>query len=261
MPKSGKLKTSNATPEAGVVEPLRADGAPITSYLFGSVGEMLVASESRVAGIVRAGGNRQRLTTGDTVSSDLVWASVESSTSEVLGMGETTMDRGDARAPVVSITTGVMQLAYFTARTSEAITKIAGYTGGTAATLVTLARFGVYEVEENGNLTLVASTVSDTNLFTDVDSRYEKTLSATWNKVTGTVYAVGALCISTVSPILIGKSSLSATAFGTMYAFAPRRSGELGLASDIGELEDLPLSVLAEDVHDCSGIPYIEMLR
>lgn len=95
---------------------------------------------------------------------------------------------------------GSLHLTYFTARKTEAITKIQMVTDATAATGTTLARMGIYSVDGSGNLTLLAATASDTTLFNASYSAFQRTLTTTFNKVKGTRYAMGVLLVGTGMP-------------------------------------------------------------
>ena len=67
-------------------------------------------------------------------------------------------------------------------------------TGATAT--VTVCQIGVYEVAENGDLTLIGSTANDATLFNTSNSNATKALSAPVNLVGGTTYAFGLLHVT-----------------------------------------------------------------
>lgn len=135
-------------------------------------------------------------------------------------------------------TSGQMRFTFFTARKSEAITKIRVYSGGTAAAATpTLARVGIYSVDSAGAGTLVASNANDTSLFAATSTAYTITLSATFNKIAGQRYAWAPLVVSgTTMPTFPGVSiATSLEASGR----APVMAGALSSQAD------LPLSFTA----------------
>jgi collagen type VII alpha len=82
------------------------------------------------------------------------------------------------------------------------ITTITMYVGATAASGLTLCRFGLYTFDET-TLTLVARTDSNTSTFTTVNSAFSRVLSATGGYPTsytlnaGTRYAIGVIQVGT----------------------------------------------------------------
>lgn len=115
-----------------------------------------------------------------------------------LTTGETTCDRRLMAVAGAAMVSQRLWLSYFRARKTEAITSLRTITGNVAmAGGATLARLGVYEVNTTTNdLTLVASTASDTALWAATNTAYDKALSATWTKNIGTRYAIGLLAVS-----------------------------------------------------------------
>jgi len=132
---------------------------------------------------------------------------------------------------------GTLHLTYFTARKTEAITKIRMLSDGTAATGTTLARMGIYSVDGGGNLTLVASCANDATLFSGTYTPYQKTLTATFNKVKGTRYAIGVLVVGAGMPAITGTTCAGADA-----SLAPR------LCGIVTGQANLPASVTAATV-------------
>jgi hypothetical protein len=171
---------------------------------FGGVG--------RAPSIGRTGGDRSATTLASTLN--------------LLNPGEEVISRDD----VVSgqaVDTGTVFFSYFTARRSEAITKVQVNTGGTAGVTLTLARVGVYTAI-GGTLTLVASTTNDTTMWTAANTAYQKALSATWNKLGGQRYAVAVLVIGTTMPTLEALAVRPLT-----VALPPRIQGELVSQADL----------------------------
>ncbi len=132
-----------------------------------------------------------------------------------------------------------LRLRYFTATKTEAITKVQTVAAVAAAATPTLCRIGIYSVASNGNLTLLHSTTNDTALWSSNSTLYEKTLNTTFNKVAGTRYAIGALCVTgATAPTLAGASVSS----GVLQGIAPRFAGS------VSGQTDLPASVAAGSI-------------
>ncbi len=148
-------------------------------------------------------------------------------------------------------TSGDLVLTYFVASKTETIGNLAMYTGATAAATVTLARFGVYSVAANGDLTLIHSTANDTTVFAGTNTRFQRALTAPWAKVAGTTYAVGHLVLATTMPTVYGSTAGGST-LDAIFARAPRISGVR-----IGQT-DLPASVTSANVVATRRSPYFE---
>lgn len=153
------------------------------------------------------------------------------SESDYLAVGEATIPRRAVISTAVAIGTGSLRLTYFTARVTEVVTQVRTLSGSTAAVGSTLCRIGVYSADAGtGNLTLVASTASDTALWSATNTAYTKTLSASFTKQRGTRYAVGVLCVgASTPPTLAGQASLAAAE----AAVAPRLCGFLSSQTDL----------------------------
>jgi hypothetical protein len=181
-----------------------------------------------------------------------------SSLGGVLTAGEGNMDRmTNTLVNTDQSATGTLYLRYFTAQVTETITKMAMYSGTTAAAATpTLVRMGVFSVDSVGDGTLLSSHVSDTALFATGNTRYEKTLTTPVSKVRGQRYATGVLVVSAgACPTFYGRLHAGATAAGTMLGQAPRVCG------DFASQTDMPASFteagLANDRRDF----YAELLR
>lgn len=146
-----------------------------------------------------------------------------------LASGESTMSRRSISNNAVASGSQSLRLTYFTARKTETISSVRVPTGGTAASGATLCRIGIYEEAGNGDLTLVASTANDTNLWIATSTVYTKSLSASFTKTRGTRYAVGLLFVGTTGPNFIGQTALNAAEAGE----SPRLNGLVGSQSDL----------------------------
>lgn len=169
-----------------------------------------------------------------------------------LTSGESTISRRDVTTSGVSTGNQSLRLTYFTAKKTEVVTQVKVPSGGTAAGATpTLCRVGIYEADASGNLTLVASTASDTALFAASSTVYTKAFTASFTKKRGTRYAVGILVVTgATAPTLSGHNILlSATA-----ASAPRLGGLVSAQSD------LPSSVSVGSIGDQANLAYVELL-
>lgn len=177
---------------------------------------------------------------------------VDTDASNLLTSGESTITRRNVMASSISTGTGNLRLTYFTARKTETITQVRVPSGGTAAGATpTLCRAGIYSVDGSGNLTLVASTASDTALFAAANTEYLKSLSASFSKTKGQRYAVGILVVtSATAPTLVGANALLAAAAGR----GPRLGGMVSSQSD------LPSSVSVGSISDNGHQAYVELV-
>ncbi len=148
-------------------------------------------------------------------------------------------------------TSGDLVLTYFVACKTETINNLAMYSGVTAAATVTLARFGVYSVAANGDLTLIHSTANDTTVFAGANTRFSRALTSSWAKTAGTTYAVGHLVLATTMPTVWGSTGGGST-LDAIWARSPRISG-----ARIGQT-DLPASITAANVVNTRRSPYFE---
>ncbi len=156
-----------------------------------------------------------------------------------LASGESTMARQHINATTLAPGNGNLRLTYFTARRSFTAASIRT-TCNVAQVGATLARIGLYTVDGSGNLTLVASTTNDTNLWIATGAS-TKSLSSSYAVVRGQRYALGVLVVGTsTSPQLSGNGTVSSAE----CAVAPR------LCGFVGSQTDLPASVSSGSVSD-----------
>jgi hypothetical protein len=163
----------------------------------------------------------------------------------LLAAGEEVLPRDDVTG-ALALVSGVCYFSYFTARKSEAITKVQTETDATAGVTLTIARVGLYTAI-GGTLTLVASSTNDTAMWTATTTVYQKALTATWNKVAGQRYALGIIALGATMPTLsaIGVRALS-------VALAPRIQGQLAAQADLPA--STPESGLAAGTNRFQGI-------
>ena len=175
---------------------------------------------------------------------------------DVLAGGESTMPRSSISNIGVGVVTGAMKLSYLTAKKSETVDRIAVYSGSTAAGATpTLFRVGVYSINTTtGAATLIASTVNDTTLMVATNTRYEKALSVPFSKVTGQRYAIGVLVVTAAAvPTMPGGAS--AGVLGTLFAQAPRVTGQLNSQTD------LPASYTDAALATSGAVFYAELVK
>lgn len=170
-----------------------------------------------------------------------------------LAVGEATMAREYIVTSAVPTNSGFLRLGYFTAKKSETVTAVR-YTVGSvvAGATPTVCRIGLYEVADNGNLTLVASTPNDTALFSGgTFAAFTKALSVPYNKIQGRLYALGVLIVTAAAtPNLYGTNSHIAS-----VAFQDPK-----LCAQVGGQTDLPSSVSAGSLGATSSVYYLEII-
>ena len=165
--------------------------------------------------------------------------------------GESCMARREIISSANALTNQSLRLTHFTATKSETCTQISTVTAGTAAGATpTLCKMAVYRVEDNGDITLLASTANDTTLFAATTTRYTRSLDVPVQKIRGQRYALGLLVVS-------------AAAFPTFYGhtIGPSviTSVEPKISSLVNGQADLPASVVNASI---GGGPsfYMEIL-
>lgn len=179
------------------------------------------------------------------------WDAIDSDKRDDLTVGESTMPRGNITGSGVLVTTGALTLSYFTARKTEAVTQIRTITAAQAQVGPTLSRMAVYSVDDAGNLLLVASTASNTSLWTAANTVYTSSFSASWNKLRGNRYAVGILTVgATTAPSFVGSAAIPAA-----EAFLNPR-----LSAEVTGLSDLPSTVLVANLAPVGGVLYSALL-
>lgn len=169
-----------------------------------------------------------------------------------LDSGEESLDRLVVSSAAIPLTSQSLRLSFFTARKTEAISSLRVVSGTTAAGATpTLVRFGVYSVDGSGNLALVASTPNDTTLLAGASTPYTKALSAVFNKVAGTRYAVAVLVVTAATaPTVAGLLSTVAGELGR----SPRICGVV-----TGQA-DLPANIVNANITDSTSDVYTALI-
>lgn len=166
-----------------------------------------------------------------------------------LEVGEETIPRVVGATSNVAMTSGMLRIAYLTARKAETATQIRLFTATTAAVSATLIRAGVWTADLDGALlALVASTPNDTTIMGSAFTTYAKAFSAGFSKVIGQRYAVGLLTVTTVTAPTVPSSGGSTPA--PEAGFRPRICGT------ISSLADLPATAAAGTVVASINVPY-----
>ena len=143
-----------------------------------------------------------------------------------LASGEWTIGRDSAVSNSGSPASGEEWWAYFTAQRTETVTQIGVLTGSAGASGLTLCRYSLCTVAANGDVTQVASTVSDTTLLAAAATMYFKALQANYTLVAGQRYAVGVIQVGTTPAKLQG-------AFSTRGNISPRLHGKITGQTDL----------------------------
>jgi hypothetical protein len=141
--------------------------------------------------------------------------------------------RGEASSLTIGPASGSVFFTWFTPATTFTVSAITMASGSTAASGLTLCRFGIYTFDET-TATLVARTASDTTIFGAVNSSYQRSLStvggfpATYTLTAGTRYGVGVAIVGTTAPTLAGK--VVAVGVSTL---SPKTNGTITGQSDL----------------------------
>jgi len=146
--------------------------------------------------------------------------------------------------------TGNLRLTYFTARKSETVVSFRTIVT-TLATTVTLSRIGLYTVDGSGNLTLVASTTNDVDLWRATAGSITKALTTSYAVTRGQRYAVGLLIVNSGTACLLAGNIQVGSAEA---ATAPRLSGF------VGSQTDLPSTVASGSVSNSGNMFYTALV-
>jgi len=144
-----------------------------------------------------------------------------------------------------------LRLRFFTASQTETITKIRTYAAVAAGATPTLSRIGVYSVAANGDIALIHSTANNTALWT-ATTGVDQALTASWSKVQGTRYAIGALCVTGASSATVAGATSSNSG---LQSIAPRICGS------VASQADLPASVVAGSISQTGPNPWFQCIR
>lgn len=136
-----------------------------------------------------------------------------------------------------NLNNGQLRFSHFTPTTSLTATSVVTETSSIAAGATpTLCRIGLWEVAENGDLTLVASTANNTALWSAPNTKYDTPLVLPVDIIAGRRYALGVLCVTAASaPQIVGWSAV----YGNDLFLAPTLTSQVAG----GGQTDLPASI------------------
>jgi hypothetical protein len=151
-----------------------------------------------------------------------------------------------------TFTSQLIRATNFTAQRSMTVTGIACWTAGTAAGATpSLIRYGLWSVDSNDDLTLVASTTHDATLLASTNTRYPKALTTAYAITKGSRYSVGLLVVTAATaPVVATVTPLVSTAFG---GASPRMGWEKSGQAD------LPNTLTAANQTTTVAQPYFEL--
>ena len=146
----------------------------------------------------------------------------------IYNTGEATLPR-EAITSTVALTSGQLQLTYFTAQKSESSAYARFVTSNVAAMGITFAKVGLYSVNTSTNaLTLVASTANTTSLGAAAYTPYKPAFSTPFVRTAGNRYAIGILFVGTTVPVIVGTAGE-----WTINSLPPRVCALLNSQSDL----------------------------
>jgi len=130
---------------------------------------------------------------------------------------------------------GELWLSFFTPLRTVTVSQVSMANSGTAAATTTTAKMGLYSVDENDNITLVARTANDATLFNSTFTVYTRSFDTTggfpanYELEAGKRYALGFLVVASTTPTLF----LASYTFGNFMAQDPILAGLLGSQTDL----------------------------
>jgi len=222
-----QIRSSDTNPNILAVGPSSNPDVPIVLIPKGaSAVRVLATGTPELQGWGGAGNNDFDIT---TQSSGRVLANGLPVIPFDLTSGENTISRREINTNGAALSNGQLRLTYFTAKRTELVASVRVIVN-TAQVGATLARIGVYEVNDStGGLTLVASTANDTALWSSTGP-ITKALSASFTKTRGKRYAVGLLVVGTsTAPQFSGSAAINSTE----AAEPPRQTGVLLTQTDL----------------------------
>ncbi len=128
-----------------------------------------------------------------------------------------------------------LRLSYFTATASGTFTQLRTATATPAAGATpSLCKMGLYSIDGAGAGTLIASTASDTTLWSATNTVYTRATQASYTVTAGSRYALAVLVVTGAAiPSIIGASMAGSAAANSIMAEAPRAAGSLGSQADL----------------------------
>ena len=150
--------------------------------------------------------------------------------------------RETCTSDAVASVSGQLSLNFFTAFSDMTVNSLRSYTGSTAAGATpTLCKMGLYQVNSDNSLTLLAATANDTSTWSVAFTAYTKALTGPVSVVKGQRYAFGLLITTAAALPTWPTRTISAMAGGVM---TPRLYGQVTGQTDI------PASVAAASINN-----------
>jgi hypothetical protein len=150
-------------------------------------------------------------------------------------LGEYVRPRTEWNESTASLGDGVIELTYFRATKTETVSSVSMWTSGTAQSGATTVKMAVYELDLSLNLTRVGVTANSTGLFVASNTKYTGTLSSSFTKTAGQLYAVGVLVVGGTKPTLVAvqphTSATQAAEFGQDRKLAGRITGQTDMSA------------------------------
>lgn len=180
-----------------------------------------------------------------------VWLTTAPESDDVT-VGQSTMKRREIVTTSLTIASQSLRLTYFVSKKSETVSSVSTCTGSTvAAATPTLCRLGLYEEAENGDLTLIAATENDVNLWNAANTIFNRSFSVPVDIVQGRRYAVGILIVTAVAtPTMHGNG----TATSIVTAIPPK------LAGQVSSQTDLPSSIANGSIANSGASTFVLIL-
>lgn len=203
---------------------------PTVSLKVDSGCSVIVNNYQNVTAMSLAGGSTVLL------PDDIQSLQAASSTSpDQLTSGQNTIPRYNCGSAVSMGASQSMRLTYFTASVSGTFTQLKTISSTTAAGATpSLCKMGLYSVDASGNGTLVASTASDTTLWSAANTVYTSATQASYTVTKGQRYALAVLVVTAAAvPTVVGASMAGSAAANATMAESPRLAGALNGQSDL----------------------------
>lgn len=153
----------------------------------------------------------------------------------------------------ITMSTQTLRLTLFTANRDETVSNVTTYSTTTpAGATPTLIRKVLYKVEDNGDLTLVASTANDTSLYSVGNTEYVKALTSPYTYAAGQRYAGGVLVVTAgTAPTILGSGSSTRPNQALLGRSGTRKTG-----ARTGQT-DLPASITTGVLANTTSAIYI----
>lgn len=123
-------------------------------------------------------------------------------TTTILPDAELVLPRIGTFASGITLSSGGIQVTYFTAQRTETCTKLITRSGGTASAGLTTGQVGIYAMSADGTTLTLVTSASDTTMWNSTFTLYPKTVA--FPKVAGQLYGLAVLAAGVTMPSLAG---------------------------------------------------------